>query len=346
MSGTRVGVVNVTGYIGMEIARLLHGHPEVELASVTGRSAAGKALGEFLPHLSDIDLAIGSELDRVDFAFVALPHGESAATVVDLLNMGIKVVDVGADFRLKDPAEYERWYGAAHWATAQLGEAVYGLTELNRDRVAAARLVANPGCYPTGAILAMAPAVREGLVEPDIVVDSKSGVSGAGRTLTLITHFPEGNENVSAYALQGHRHLPEIVQELERLAPDTPPAVTFVPHLIPMTRGILSTCYATLKPGGAPNAVKAKDELLALYRDFYRDEAFVKVVAVPPQTKQTWGSNLCLIHPTVDASTGRLIVVSCIDNLVKGGAGQAVQNMNLMLGLAETTGLEALPIYP
>ena len=346
MSRVKVGIINVTGYIGIDLARLLHRHPEVELVSVTGRSAVGQKIGDIVPHLSDIDLYITSELDRVDIAFSALPHGENATAVVAALENGARVVDLGADFRLKDPAEFKLWYKLDHNAPAYLEEAVYGLVELNRDRIPDARLVANPGCYPTSAILALAPAVKEGLIEPDIVIDSKSGASGAGRTLTLNTHYAELNENLSAYALDGHRHMPEIVQELQRFVPETQLAVTFLPHLIPMTRGILSSCYARLKAGKAVATEKSRAEIKRIYQDFYRGESFVKVASAPPQTKQTWGSNLCLVYPTIDERTGRLIVISCIDNLVKGGAGQAVQNMNLMLGFPETTGLESLAIYP
>jgi len=336
----KVGIINVTGYAGVELARLLHQHPQVKLVSVTGRSAAGQRLGNIFPHLADIDLKIEPGLNRVDLAFSAMPHGASAAEVAPLLEGGSRVVDISADFRLKDAADYKRWYGSTHPNPELLGEAVYGLPELNRSRIAAARLVANPGCYPTGAILALAPAVKAGLIEPDIVVDSKSGLSGAGRSLSLSTHFPEANDDTAAYALEGHRHLPEITQELGLLGGLTL-SVTFVPHLVPMTRGILTTCYAPLKDRG----LKAK-ELTKLYDDFYKDEPFVRVAPSPPHTKHTWGSNLCLIHPTVDARTGRLVVISAIDNLVKGAAGQAVQNMNLMLGLPETAGLEALAIYP
>ena len=346
MAEVKVGIINITGYIGMEIARLLHPHPRVELTSITGRGAVGKQVGEALPHLEDIDLTIEAELDQVDFVFAALPHGESATTVVGMLERGIKVVDVSADFRLKDAAEFQRWYELSHPAPQYLEEAAYGLVELNRGRIASARLVANPGCYPTGAILALAPAVKEGLIEPDIIVDSKSGVSGAGRTLSLTAHYAEANENVSAYALEGHRHLPEIVQELQRLAPGPALSVTFLPHLVPMTRGILTSCYAKLREGRTAADEKGGEEIRKLYQDFYRGEAFVKVVAAPPQTKQTWGSNLCLIYPAVDLRTGRLIVISCLDNLVKGGAGQAIQNMNLMLGFPEETGLEGLAVYP
>ncbi len=346
MNKTKVGIINVTGYAGVELARLLHQHPQVELTSVTGRSAAGQKLGKVFPHLAGIDLTIETELDEVDLVFSAMPHQESAKEVITLLDRGIKVVDISADFRLKDATEYQNWYSFTHPAPQLLKQAVYGLTELYRSQVASARLVANPGCYPTGAILALAPVVKEGLIEPDIIIDSKSGVSGAGRTLSLRTHFSEVNEDVTAYALDGHRHLPEIVQELKLLRPEQPLSVTFVPHLIPMTRGILTTCYAPLASGKVAAGKKAAEELRQLYLDFYKDEPFVKVVESPPHTKHTWGNNLCLIHPTIDPRTGRLIVISCLDNLVKGAAGQAVQNMNLMLGLPETTGLEALAIYP
>ena len=346
MSKTKVGIINVTGYAGVELARLLYQHPQVELTSVTGRSAAGKRLGEVFPHLASTDLTIEAELGEVDFTFSAMPHRESAKEVIPLLNRGIKVVDISADFRLEEAAEYSEWYGFTHPAPRLLKQAVYGLTELHRSQVASAQLVANPGCYPAGAILALAPAVKAGVIEPDIIVDSKSGVSGAGRTPSLQTHFSEVNEDASAYALDGHRHLPEIIQELKLLRPEPLPSVTFVPHLIPMTRGILTTGYAPLTPGKVATGKKGREELRHIYLDFYQGEPFVKVVEFSPHTKHTLGSNLCLIYPTVDARTGRLIVTSSIDNLGKGAAGQAIQNMNLMLGLPETTGLEALALYP
>jgi len=346
MSKTKVGIINVTGYAGVELARLLYQHPEVELTSVTGRSAAGENLGEVFPHLASLGLAVQAELGEVDFAFSAMPHQASAKEIIPLLGRGIKVVDISADFRLKDAAEYQRWYNSTHPVPQLLKQAVYGLTELYRSQVASARLVANPGCYPTGAILALAPVVKAGIIEPEIIIDSKSGVSGAGRTLNLGTHYSEANEDAAAYALAGHRHLPEIIQELALLHSGQSPAVTFVPHLLPMTRGILTTGYAPLASGKIAAGKKGEEELMELYLDFYRDEPFVKVVELSPHTKHTWGSNLCLIHPTIDHRTGRLIVISCIDNLVKGAAGQAIQNMNLMLSLPETTGLEALAIYP
>jgi N-acetyl-gamma-glutamyl-phosphate reductase len=346
MGKTRVGIINVTGYTGVELARLLYQHPRVELTSVTGRSAAGRRLGEVFPHLASIDLTIEAELGDVELVFSAMPHKESAKEVIPLVEHGIKVVDISADFRLKDAAEYQRWYGFSHPAPQLLGEAVYGLTELYRAQVASAQLVANPGCYPTGAVLALAPAVKAKLIEPDIIIDSKSGVSGAGRTLSLPTHFSEANEDTTAYALEGHRHLPEITQELKQLCPELSPSVTFVPHLVPMTRGILTTCYALLALGKIAAGKKGEEELRQLYLDFYQDEPFVKVVGSPPHTKHTSGNNLCLVYPTIDHRAGRLVAISCIDNLVKGAAGQAIQNMNLMLGLPETTGLQALSIFP
>ena len=346
MSLTRIAIVNITGYIGAEVARLLCNHPKVKIVSVTGRSEAGKRLGNVMPHLSQLDLTIEAAPGEADLIFSALPHKASAEAIIPLIRRGIKVIDLSADFRLKEAGQYQQWYDHVHPAPDLLQKAVYGIPELHRAEVAKAQLVANPGCYPTGAILALAPAVKAGIIKRDIIVDSKSGVSGAGRALTLATHFPEVNENVAAYSMDGHRHLPEIVQELQALQPRETLMITFQPHLIPMTRGILSSCYAPMVEGKIPVSQHGVAELRQVYRDFYKGETFVKVVDVPPQTKQAWGSNLCLIYPTIDLRTGRLIVVGCIDNLVKGGAGQAIQNMNLMLGFPETTGLEALPVYP
>lgn len=348
----KVGIINVTGYAGAELARLLYAHPEAKLTSVSGRSAAGKPLGDVFPHLACYDLTVREDVDGVGFVFSALPHAASAEAVAPLVRAGVPVVDISADFRLRDAAEYAQWYGTEHPAPDLLPQAAYGLTELNRPAVREARLIANPGCYPEGALLALAPAVKAGLIGPDVIVDSKSGVSGAGRTLGLTYHFAEANESVSAYGLDGHRHLPEIVQELARLwppseAPSPPsPRVTFTPHLIPMTRGILSTCYGQLIPGRLPEGEVAKEQLREIYREFYEGEPFVRVVDAPPSTKQTWGNNMCLVHPTVDLRTGRLVVVSAIDNLVKGAAGQAVQNMNAVLGLPETMGLDLPAVYP
>ena len=334
----RVGIINVTGYAGVELARILSRHPEVKLTS--GRSAAGQMLGDVFPHLGFTGLKITEELDTVDVVFSALDHKVSAERCLPYVHAGIPVIDMSADFRLKNVDEYTQWYKVPHPEPARLADAVYGLTELP-----SARLVANPGCYPTGAVLALAPAVRERLIGGDIIVDSKSGVSGAGRGLSLTTHFSEVNESVSAYALDGHRHYPEIGQELQRMDPSAKLNITFLPHLIPMTRGILSSCYATLAPGKGGTGT-AKGEIYELYRDFYKDDPFVKVVSAPPATKHTLGNNDCLVYPTVDPRTGRMIVVSVIDNLVKGAAGAAVQNMNLMLGFQENAGLEAPALYP
>ncbi len=374
----RVGIINVTGYAGAELARLLYTHPQARLVSVSGRGAAGKPLAEVFPHLACYDLTVEPEIGEVDFVFSALPHAASAEAVAPLVRAGLPVVDISADFRLRDPQEYAAWYGGEHPAPDLLPRAAYGLTELNREAVRGSKLIANPGCYPEGALLALAPAVKAGIIGPDIIVDSKSGISGAGRTLGLTYHFAEADESVSAYALDGHRHLPEIVQELARLWPSAGevspvlrrtvkvwpqaelpqppvPKVTFTPHLIPMTRGILSTCYAPLLPGrlgrqagrhSAPSGEAAKERLRELYREFYLGEPFVRVVDSPPTTKQTWGSNMCLVYPTLDVRAERLVVVSVIDNLVKGAAGQAIQNMNAMLGFPETMGLEAPAVYP
>ncbi len=343
----KVGIINVTGYAGVELARLLRNHPEAEIVSVTGRSAVGGKLGDVFPHLSNIDLVIEPELGKsVDVAFSALPQVASAEAVVPLVRGGVKVVDISADFRLHDPVEYETWYKSVHPAPGLLEESVYGLTELNRDDVASANLVANPGCYPTGALLALAPLASQGLMQPEVVIDSKSGVSGAGRGFSLLTHYSEVNENVQAYGLDGHRHLPEITQELGRLMPDAEPKVTFVPHLIPMTRGIFSACYVRPKDGALVSGGKATARLMDLYRDFYADDSFVKVATSPPATKQTWGNNDCLVYPVADERAGCLVLLSCIDNLVKGAAGQAIQNMNLMFGLPESAGLEGLAVYP
>jgi N-acetyl-gamma-glutamyl-phosphate reductase len=357
----KVGILNVTGYAGAELARLLYSHPEAQLASITGRSAAGKALADVFPHLAVYDLTIGEEIGDVDFVFSALPHAASAAACTPLVRAGVPVVDISADFRLRNPQEYAEWYGAEHPAPELISQAVYGLTELNREAVRQSKLIANPGCFPESALLALAPAVKAGIIGPEIIVDSKSGISGAGRGLDLKYHFGEADESVSAYALLGHRHLPEMVQELTAMWPkaEAPvhiertgrvwpseagtsgmPRVTFTPHLIPMTRGILSTCYAPLT-GELSHA-----DVRELYKDSYGDEPFVRVVGSPPATKQTRGNNMCLVYPTVDVRTERLVVVSVLDNLVKGAAGQAIQNMNAMLALPETMGLDAPAVYP
>ncbi len=338
----RVGVINVTGYAGGELARILARHPGVELVEVTGRSAAGQPLGKVFAHLAELGMDVSEDIGDAEVCFSALPHHASAEIVPSLLKDGRKVVDLSADYRLEDQATYEAWYGV-HPSPSFLDEAVFGLPELHKEEVRRARLVGNPGCYPTASILGLAPVAA--IIDADVIVDAKSGISGAGRSQVLdVNHYAEINESVRAYGLEGHRHQPEIAQELDwlraRAGVATPVQLTFVPHLIPMTRGILATCYARLTESLSPEA------LLDRYREFYAGQPFVRVVTEPPATKHTWGSNYCFICPKISPQTGRLIVTAAIDNLVKGAAGQAIQNMNLMTGQEETLGLEALPLYP
>jgi len=347
MAKTRVGIVAVTGYAGVELARLLFRHPEVIVASVTGNTLAGQKLADVFPHLANYNMPITADVgDNVDIVIAALPHRKSAEILAPMVKKGLKVIDISADFRLKDPKLYETWYGFTHPYPEMLKEAVFGLPELYREQIKKARLVANPGCYPTSAILGLAPLVKEGLIGPDIIIDSKSGVSGAGREPGMGVHFSEINEDVSAYSLSGHRHLPEITQELALLNKGPELKITFIPHLIPMIRGIFTTAYATPLPGKVGTGKEAKQKLIDLYKEFYKGEPFVRVVSTPPHTKHTSASNFCIVSPTVDDRTGRLIVLSVLDNLVKGASGQAIQNMNLMFGYPETMGLEQLAIYP
>jgi N-acetyl-gamma-glutamyl-phosphate reductase len=344
----KIGIINVTGYAGAELARLLHNHPEADVVSVTGRSEAGKKLADVFPHLVAYDLTIEPELaSGLDFVFSALPHAASAEACAPLVRDGLPVVDISADFRLHDAAVYSEWYGGEHPAQDLLADAVYGLPELHRESIKGAKLVANPGCYPESAILALAPAVKAGIIGPEIIVDSKSGVSGAGRSPKQNLQLGEAGESVSAYGLDGHRHWPEIHQEVAAIWPEgAAPKITFTPHLIPMTRGILTTAYAPLVPGALPDGDAGKAAVREIYEQFYENEPFVRVPASPPATKQTRGNNMCLVYPTVDVRTGRLVVVSVLDNLVKGAAGQAIQNMNLMLGMPETSALDMLAVYP
>lgn len=341
-----VGILNITGYAGMELARILHHHPDVTLKAVTGRSDAGKKVGSLLPNLSNLNLTIQSEItESVDILFSALPHKTSAQTCLPFIKSGVKVIDLSADFRLKSEKQYEEWY-EKHPCPEYLSEAVYGLTELYRKDIPGSNLIANPGCYPTGAILALAPIIQGDLINSDIVIDSKSGVSGAGRGLSLTTHFSEVNESVSAYGFDGHRHLPEIVQELDKISTKFKSNVTFLPHLIPMTRGIYSTCYVSLKDKSDFSKKNGPQELRSIYEDFYKNDPFVQVSDAPPSTKQTTGSNMCIVYPSMDKISGKLILTSCIDNLIKGAAGQAVENMNLMMSLPETQGIGNLALNP
>jgi N-acetyl-gamma-glutamyl-phosphate reductase len=359
-----VSIVNVTSYTGLELLRLLAQHPQFVLKSATARSAAGQRLSGVFPHLRvrslreaegqtpvDPELVITEEPAQTDLAFVCLPPGTAAESVVSLLARGTKVIDLSADFRLRDATLYEEWYKHAHPVPALLETAVYGLCERYRQRIDGATLIANPGCYATAALLGLIPALATGIITPDVIIDAKSGVSGAGQSLTLGTHYAEANEDVSAYSLAGHRHLPEIKQELEAAAcagghpVSQPLRITFIPHLIPMTRGILTTCYADLNQEAQPR-VMTTAEACSLYKEFYADEPFVQVVEQAPHTKWTFGTNACFISPTVDMRTNRLVVITCLDNLVKGAAGQAVQNANRLYGLLETSGLESGAVYP
>lgn len=338
----RIGIINVTGFAGMEAARLLWNHPAARITAVTGRSLAGQRLGEAFPHLRPYgDLQITTEIESdVDIVFSALPTAASAEACAPFVRAGVKVIDIAADFRLRDPAAFQDWFGQPHPAPELLADAVYGLPEVNRDRIAAAKLVANPGCYPAASILAMAPAVERGLVTGPIIVDAKSGISGAGRGTGGGFGYADVNEDVSAYKIANHNHQPEIQQELAALREGPAPAVTFVPHLVPMTRGIHATCYATLAQG------ISQGEVLELYRDFYVDAPFTAVTERPPHTKHTLGNNMCLVHPQVDERNGMLVAVGVLDNLVKGAAGQAIENMNLMLGLPQNAGLDLPAVYP
>jgi N-acetyl-gamma-glutamyl-phosphate reductase len=353
-----VSIINVTSYTALELLRLLAHHPQLQVTSVTGRSSAGKRLGEVFPQLYALsddanvkpDLIISEVPEQTDLAFVCLPHAAAAETAVEVLRHGTKVIDLSADFRLHDAAVYEEWYKHTHPAPALLEMAIYGLCERYRERIAQASLVANPGCHATTAILALAPALAAGIIEPSAVIDSKTGVSGAGRSPSLTTHYAEANEDVNGYSLGGHRHLPEIAQELFAAAADgghpltEEPRLTFIPYLLPMTRGILSTCYADLRPEVAP--LLSTSDVLALYERYYAGEPFVHVVNQSPHTKWTYGSNHCFIHPFVDMRTRRFVVIACLDNLVKGAAGQAIQNANLLCGLPETTGLQGIGVNP
>ncbi|MEX1104448.1 MAG: N-acetyl-gamma-glutamyl-phosphate reductase, partial [Dehalococcoidia bacterium] len=313
----RIGIINVTGYAGMEAARLLWAHPEAKLAAATGRSLAGKRLGDAFPHLAlyrDFPITDDIETD-VDLVMSALPTAASAEACAPFVRRGIPVIDIAADFRLKDPRAFQEWFGQPHPAPDLLSEAVYGLPELNAARLREAKLVANPGCYPAASILALAPAVAAGIVGEQIVVDAKSGISGAGRGTGGGFGYSEVNEDVSAYKIANHNHQPEIAQELGALREGVAPRVTFVPHLVPMTRGIHATCYAPLTKD------VSQAEVTAIYRDFYEDAPFTRVTEEPPHTKHTLGTNMCLVHPTVDGRNGMLVAVGVLDNLGKGAAG-------------------------
>ncbi|HEY5674517.1 MAG TPA: N-acetyl-gamma-glutamyl-phosphate reductase [Malonomonas sp.] len=343
----KVAVVGASGYTGVELLRLLVGHPEVEITCVTSRQHEGVPISQVFPSLSGfcdqvcapLDVAVIAE--QAQLIFTALPHKSAMEVIPDFLSAGCKVIDLSADYRLRDKAVYEHWY-QAHTSPELLGEAVYGLPELFRPQIATARLVANPGCYPTSVALGLAPLLANGLIDnASLVIDSKSGTTGAGRAAKQGSLYCEVNEGFKAYGVASHRHTPEIEQTLTTLA-GSPVQVSFTPHLLPVNRGILSTIYATLQEQ------KTSDELVALFREYYAGESFVRVMPGRdlPNVAYVRGTNFCDLGVVSDPRTGRVIVISAIDNLVKGAAGQAVQNMNLLYGLKEQLGLGIVPLFP
>jgi N-acetyl-gamma-glutamyl-phosphate reductase len=344
----KVGILGASGYTGADAIRLLARHPNTEITALTANAHAGKAMDEVFPHFFSLELPRLSKWEKVDWTKLdavisGLPHGTTQEIIAAILKMNpkIKVLDMSADFRLRDKASYAQWYGHEHRAVELQGEAVYGLTELYRRQIAAARLVACPGCYPTAVLLALVPLVKAGLVDAhDLVIDAKSGVTGAGRGLKQNTLFSEAGEGLSPYSVGAHRHAAEIDQEIG-IAAGAAVTANFTPHLIPMARGELCTCYVRLKGATA-------DELRTELETTYRGEPFVHVVkkGVLPQTKNVRGSNYVQIGVVADRIKDRAIVIATLDNLVKGSAGQAIQNMNLMFGWPETTGLEQLALFP
>jgi N-acetyl-gamma-glutamyl-phosphate reductase len=340
-----IGIVGATGYTGVELLRLLAHHPQVEIAAVTSRGDAGTPVARMFPSLRgvlDLDF-VAPEVQLLagcDAVFFATPHGVAHALAGPLLERGVRVIDLSADFRIRDAEVWSRWYGQPHGAPQWLHEAVYGLPELNRERIRAARLLAVPGCYPTAVSLGLLPLLHAGAIDPtDIIADAKSGVSGAGRKAQIGGLFAEVGENFRAYASGGHRHLPEIRQTLETVA-GGPVGLVFQPHLVPMIRGIHATLYAR------PRA--SNMDFQALFEDFYRDESFVDVLPAGehPETASVRGTNLCRIAVCRPVESERLMVLSVIDNLVKGASGQAVQGMNLMFGFPEDQGLDVVPVFP
>ena len=341
----KVGIVGGTGYTGVELLRLLTMHPECELLAITSRAEAGRPVAELFPSLrGQVDLAFvepdGASLNGCDLVFFATPNGIAMHQVPELIDAGVRVVDLAADFRLAEREIWEHWYGMVHACPERLQDAVYGLPEMNRQAVKQARLVANPGCYPTAVALGFLPLVEEGLIELDhLVADAKSGVSGAGRQASVATLMGEVGESFKAYAIPGHRHQPEIRQTL-RQAAGSDVGLTFVPHLVPMIRGIEATLYARLK--------RTDVDLQAVFEARYRDEVFVDVMpsGSHPETRSVRGVNQCRIavHRPLEGKV--VVITSVIDNLVKGAAGQAVQNMNLMFGLSESTGLDQVALSP
>jgi len=342
----KVSIIGASGYGGGELARLLAGHPEVELVHLTAETRAGEAMADLYPNLRSFTdlITTAADPDRIardsDLVFIALPNGK-AMEFAPQIAPHARIVDLGADFRFKDPLVYEQWYKTAHACPLLLDDSAYGLTEFRRSEIRSSRIVGNPGCYPTAALLAILPFLQAGQGSAGgIVIDAKSGISGAGRTPSMGTHFSEVNENVMPYNVGSHRHTPEIEQELSRLG-DSQVAVTFTPHLIPMTRGILVTAYVPVHNG------LTTDDATAILQESYAAEPFVRVLADGlPQTKATTGSNFCDVAARVDRHSRMLIAMAALDNMVKGASGQAVQNMNVMLGFPEELGLRSPGLYP
>jgi len=340
----KVGIIGGTGYTGIGLVGLLLRHPEADIEWVTSETHKGKKLSDVYPHLTGLtDIVcqqpdIKSLVKTVDIVFSCLPHGKVLEVAGDIIAAGKKLIDLSADFRLKDVNVFEDWYKVKHKSPELLKEAVYGLPELNK--ITGAKIVANPGCYATASILGAAPILHEKIHEGEIIIDAKSGISGAGKTLTQETHYPECNEGISAYNVSKHRHMPEIEQELGNAAKGKV-SIVFTPHLTPMTRGILATIYIKLKKDAD------KEKLTKLYEDFYKGKKFIRVLKDKlPSTKYVCGTNYCDIAVEVDERSKMAIVISAIDNLIKGASGQAVQNMNLLLGLPEDVGLGDVPLYP
>jgi len=344
----KASIIGATGYTGAELVRLLYGHEQVELSVLSSRTSAGEDIADLYPGLNRCVTHILEEqdLDKIisnsDVIFVCLPHGHAAGVAAKAFGAGTKVIDLGADFRLKEKTLYEKWYGVTHPVPELLKHAVYGLPEIYREDIAEAQIIANPGCYPTSIILGLAPLLQEGVIRPgSIIADSKSGVSGAGKSPTERSHFVECNENINPYAVSGHRHRPEIEQELGSIAGEHF-RISFTPHLLPITRGILSTIYADLE------GEFSEEQIRELYADIYADAEFIRILSpgVWPHTKWVYGSNFCDINFVIDGEAGRITVMSAIDNIVKGASGQAVQNMNLMFGFKESTGLKMPGLCP
>lgn len=341
-----IAILGASGYTGVELLRFLIQHPHARIAALSGDSQAGKRMAEVFPHLAGFPLPALQKMEDIDFSgidlvFCCLPHATTQAVIKEL-PAALKIIDLSADFRLRDPAVYEQWYGHAHQAIDLQKEAVYGLTELAREAIQKARLIANPGCYPTSAQLPLIPLLAEKLIQPDdIIIDAKSGVTGAGRKAAQNLLYSELNEGFSAYGVGTHRHTPEIEQGLSDAA-GKPLQVRFTPHLVPMNRGILSTIYVTLAAG------KTVNDLRATLQKRYENEPFVTLLpaGIFPSTAMVRGSNACVMNVFADRIPGKAILVSAIDNLVKGASGQAVQNMNLMFGFEETMGLPRVAIFP